>query len=1284
MRKMKRFLCSLLAIVMLVGTFAVLPEKAEANQARYYNFATNYSSSSDPATFISNIALAQVGRTQSQFGYTEAWCDNFVSDCAILAGQEEAVPQGGAVSDFLNKLKNAGATKVTSPKAGDVVIYYCTTDNRYCHAALMVGSRESVQGNLYSGSVSYCKKIDYSYYRDVNGDCFTVTFWRPAYKTHTHSYTSSVTKAPTCTATGVRTYSCSCGASYTESIPATGHTAVTDNAVAATCTTSGLTAGSHCSVCGTVLSAQNVIPALGHTYGEWDVIKEPTYSETGLKMHICSVCSYEETEVIHVLIPGEPIYSEWSEEYPEGINESLIETKTEYRSATKTTTSSDKTSLDGWTPDGRKRTGWSNKIGPVYSDPSNGERNVTSESYEVSKVWHYSRSISGASGWNNYTVSISPDINALAFPQNITLNYQLTKRYDNWQNLGALYGPNNEPYNGFDCPYWFNEWSESINGTRWYYQEPVYTYYYYKWTEYSDWQDDVIIANDNTRVETRTVYRYLTNPHEHTPAEAVSENVVQPTCTTAGSYDKVVYCSECNEEISRETITVPALGHDFGEWTVVKAPTVSEAGLRQRVCSRDSAHIETEEIEKLPDPDAPTLTVDSINAKPGETVTVSVSIKNNPGIAGMVITPFYDTENLTLTKVTKGNLGFAISSSRNITFDTNGDNETGNGTLVKLTFVVSDSAEAGQYEIGVIVREAVNADWQNVSLVVENGYIEVEEESQHIHSPAEAVIENTVQPTCTSAGSYDTVIYCSECEEELSRETVTTNALGHDLGAWTVIKAATASETGLEQRACSRCDYVESRTIPKLNIASGTVGTNLSWTLSGDTLTISGTGAMKNFASKTAMPWYEYLSQIKHVVVGSGITNIGNYAFMGCSNVKDVTLGNDIVSIGINAFSGCGKLKELVLPASANDVRKYAFNNCSSLKTVVFNCSAVPTLSANAFTNSAPYLIYKASWGDFDKGNHGGGDAVFIVDHISGKCGATSYSLDRGVMTISGTGSIRGYSKGEAPWYNYRREILSLTLGSGVTSIGNYAFYDCRLLEDMDLGNVQSINTSAFYGCLSLKRVTFPETLTTLGAYAFSNCSYMKQFTFEGDTAPTIAKTAFNAVKAKAVYNSGSGWNSFVKTGFGGAVYWTNDAEEEILGGSCGNQAAWMLIDGTLTIYGEKGTKGYGSKTDVPWYEYREQITKIVVEDGITSLGNYQFMGCENVTEVYLSNTLTFIGVNAFSTCKKLTTITIPATVNTINGYAFNKCSGLQNVIFEGDKPATLAGSAFANTKIKL
>ena len=107
---------------------------------------------------------------------------------------------------------------------------------------------------------------------------------------HTHSYTSAVTKKPTCTKTGVKTYTCSCGDSYTESIKATGHKETTLKAVSATCTKTGLTAGKKCSVCGTITASQRVIAKTAHK--EIAVAaKSATYTSTGLTAgKKCSVC----------------------------------------------------------------------------------------------------------------------------------------------------------------------------------------------------------------------------------------------------------------------------------------------------------------------------------------------------------------------------------------------------------------------------------------------------------------------------------------------------------------------------------------------------------------------------------------------------------------------------------------------------------------------------------------------------------------------------------------------------------------------------------------------------------------------------------------------------------------------------------------------------------------------------------------------------------------------------------------------------------------------------------
>ena len=109
----------------------------------------------------------------------------------------------------------------------------------------------------------------------------------------------AVTKEPTCTAAGTQSRTCSvCKNIENKTIKAKGHTEVADSAVAATCTTDGKTAGSHCSVCGTVIKAQTVIKATGHKYGSWTVTKAATCTEDGSQKRSCTVCGNTETQTI--------------------------------------------------------------------------------------------------------------------------------------------------------------------------------------------------------------------------------------------------------------------------------------------------------------------------------------------------------------------------------------------------------------------------------------------------------------------------------------------------------------------------------------------------------------------------------------------------------------------------------------------------------------------------------------------------------------------------------------------------------------------------------------------------------------------------------------------------------------------------------------------------------------------------------------------------------------------------------------------------------------------------
>ena len=98
------------------------------------------------------------------------------------------------------------------------------------------------------------------------------------------------------------------------------------------------------------------------------------------------------------------------------------------------------------------------------------------------------------------------------------------------------------------------------------------------------------------------------------------------------------------------------------------------------------------------------------------------------------------------------------------------------------------------------------------------------------------------------------------------------------------------------------------------DIASGTCGDNLTWTLTTDgTLTIVGTGAMNDFSYYTS-PWYDHCEAITSVVIEPGVTSIGTFAFYNCGELMNAEIPDSVLSIGNYAFSVCTSLSNIYIP----------------------------------------------------------------------------------------------------------------------------------------------------------------------------------------------------------------------------------------------------------------------------------------------------------------------------------------------------------------------------------
>ena len=121
--------------------------------------------------------------------------------------------------------------------------------------------------------------------------------------------------------------------------------------------------------------------------------------------------------------------------------------------------------------------------------------------------------------------------------------------------------------------------------------------------------------------------------------------------------------------------------------------------------------------------------------------------------------------------------------------------------------------------------------------------------------------------------------------------------------------------------------------------------------------------------------------------------------------------------------------------------------------------------------------------------------------------------------------------------------------------------------------------------------------------------------------------------------------------------------------GECGDNVNWVLTsDGTLTISGSGAMSNFFIYQNVaPWLKNWDKIARVVVEPGVTSIGDYTFLGCAGLTNVTIPDGVTYIGYQAFGDCKSLASVTIPGSVRNIGGFAFQNCTGLTSMtILEG------------------
>ena len=506
-------------------------------------------------------------------------------------------------------------------------------------------------------------------------------------------------------------------------------------------------------------------------------------------------------------------------------------------------------------------------------------------------------------------------------------------------------------------------------------------------------------------------------------------------------------------------------------------------------------------------------------------------------------------------------------------------------------------------------------------------------------------------------------------------------------------------------------------------------GKNVTWAYDNGTLTISGTGAMADFAGRDYQPWKDYRSSITSIVIENGVTGIGKSAFASSSGLTSVTFasGSRLESIGNFAIEYCPKLASIEIPASVTSIGVQTFDGCTVLTAVTFasgsqlgsigkgafhNCTSLTSIEIPASVTSIGNFAFYGCTGltsitvasenayySSDDGVLFNKDKTTLIYYLEGKA-ADSYTIPDGVTSIGDNA------------FRYCSKLASLEIPASVTNIGNYTFFECTGLTSITVASenayyssddgvlfnkdkttlirypagktadsytipdgVTSIDIHAFSNCYGLTSIAIPSIVTSIGELAFYKCTGLASVVVYAQSCSLGPRAFYECANLSKIYVPGDKVDEYKATE-NWSTYASKIEANITANGYCGDPSVnegknvtWTLTgtspNYTLTISGTGAMENFANENYQPWKDYRSSITSVVIENGVTSIGEYAFYSCSRLTTITIPSSVTSIGGWAFKYCSNLTSVTVYAPSCGLGTNAFDNCaSGLKIYVF--------------------
>ena len=389
------------------------------------------------------------------------------------------------------------------------------------------------------------------------------------------------------------------------------------------------------------------------------------------------------------------------------------------------------------------------------------------------------------------------------------------------------------------------------------------------------------------------------------------------------------------------------------------------------------------------------------------------------------------------------------------------------------------------------------------------------------------------EATCTENGNSE-YWSCSDCGKyfsdaqattEISRSDTVVPAKGHTYGEWEIIKEATCTEDGTEERECSVCHATEQQAVPSAGHAfsadwsyddtehwhacqnCGEVRGTAAHTYVGGVCSVCGAHepsvgleyALNHDGTGYSVQGMGSCTDTDIVIPsaynGLPVTSVGESAFYNCTALTSIVLPDGVTSIGESAFYNCTALTSIIIPDSVTTIEKSAFLYCSSLASITIPDS-VTEIKDNAFsgcrslarvtlpdsiTSIGKYVFYLC----YDLKSITIPDSVIEIEDYA-------FSACTGLESIAFPSSVESIGK-----YSFSdcTSLTTLSIPENVTHIDEYAFNHCTALTNIVLHEkMGNIMRGVFSDCTSLTSITIPDRVIDISTNAFENCSSLEGY----------------------------------------------------------------------------------------------------------------------------------------------------------------------------------------------